>query len=111
MTRIQPGKVTYKGSLSREEIQRVVKRHMSQIKYCYEKELTKNPNLNGKIVGAWTIAGTGLVESANASQNTMGNDTVGTCVTRIIKRMRFPRPKGGGKVFVNYPFVFSASGS
>lgn len=110
MTRIRPGKVTYKGSLSREEIQRVVRRHMSQIKYCYEKELTKNPNLKGKIVGSWVIAGTGLVASAKAAQNTMNSPKVGKCVTRIIKRMRFPRPKGGGKVFVNYPFVFSASG-
>jgi hypothetical protein len=110
MTRIKPGRVIHKGSLSREEIDRVVKRHLNQIRYCYEKELAKNPNLQGKIVGSWTIAGTGLVQTASASQNTMGNKNVEKCVVRIIKRMRFPRPKGGGQVFVTYPFMFAKSG-
>ena len=110
MTRIRPGKVVYKGSLSREEIQRVVRRHMNQIKYCYEKELAKSPNLQGKVVAFWIIAGTGLVQTAKASQNTMGNKNVEQCVMKVVKRMRFPRPKGGGTVTVTYPFVFSSSG-
>lgn len=110
MTRIKPGKVISKGSLSREEINRVVRRHLNQIRYCYEKELAKEPNLQGKIVGTWTIAGTGLVASATASQNTMGSKPVADCVVRIIQRMRFPKPRGGGQVFVTYPFVFAASG-
>jgi len=108
MTRIRPGKITYKGSLSREEIQRVVKRFLSKIRFCYERELAKNPNLSGKIVGAWTIGSAGTVTSAKAAQNTMGSKAVGDCVVKNIKRMRFPRPKGGGSVFVNYPFVFDA---
>ena len=110
MTRIKPGKVIHKGSLSREEIQRVIRRHLSQIKFCYERELQKEPNLQGKIVASWTIGGNGLVRSAKGTQNTMGNKKVESCVVRIIKRMRFPRPRGGGQVFVTYPFVFSASG-
>lgn len=110
MTRIKPGKVITKGSLSREEIDRVVRRHMNQIRYCYEKELAKDPNLQGKLVGSWTIAGTGLVASASISQNTMGSPPVGTCVERIIQRMRFPKPRGGGQVFVTYPWVFAPSG-
>jgi hypothetical protein len=108
MTRVRPGKVTFKGSLSREEIQRVIKRAQSRIRYCYEKELQKNPNLQGKIVIAWTISGSGSVSTAKPSQNTMGNAAVGSCVTRVIKSLRFPRPRGGGSVFVTYPWVFSA---
>jgi hypothetical protein len=111
MTRVKPGNVITQGSLSREEINRVVKRHLNQIKYCYEKELAQNPNLEGKIVGTWTVAGTGLVSTASASQNTMGSPQVADCVVRIIQRMRFPQPRGGGQVFVTYPFVFSPSGS
>jgi hypothetical protein len=110
MTRIQPGKITYKGSLSREEIQRVIRRVMSQIRFCYERELNKDPNLNGKIVLQWTIAGTGLVKTASVAQSTMGSPAVEGCVTRIVQRLRFPQPKGGGEVFVTYPFVFSPSG-
>lgn len=110
MTRVKPGKLISKGSLSREEIQRVMRRVMNQIKFCYERELNQNPNLEGKIVASWIIAGTGLVQTANATQNTMGNQKVEDCVLRIVKRLRFPQPKGGGQVFVTYPFVFSPSG-
>jgi outer membrane biosynthesis protein TonB len=110
MTRIKPGKVIFKGSLSREEIQRVIRRVMSQIKFCYERELAKDPNLQGKLVATWTIMGTGLVQKSRMSQNTMGNKKVESCVLRIINRLRFPKPKGGGSVFVTYPFVFSSSG-
>lgn len=110
MTRVQPGKVISRGSLSREEIQRVIRRVMNQIKFCYERELNKNPNLEGKIVASWVIQGSGDVGTAKASQNTMGNAKVEKCVMRIIKRLRFPQPQGGGQVFVTYPFVFSPSG-
>ncbi len=109
--KVKRGKVITKGSLSKEEINRVVRRHMNQIKHCYEKELNKNPKLNGKLLGSWTITGTGAVSTSKIAQNTLKNKTVGTCVNRIIKRMRFPKPRGGGQVFVSYPFIFSPSGS
>ena len=113
MTRIVPGKIIYEGGLSREEIQRVISRVMSQIKYCYEKELNKDPNLEGKLVASWIISGSGDVQSANMAENTFGGASaqpVSQCVLRIIQRLKFPSPKGGGQVFVTYPFVFSSSG-
>jgi hypothetical protein len=113
MTRIVPGKIIYEGGLTREEIQRVISRVMSQIKYCYEKELNKDPNLEGKLVASWVITGSGDVTSAQMAQNTFAGASaqpVEQCVVRIIQRLKFPQPKGGGQVFVTYPFVFSSSG-
>ena len=107
MTRIRPGKVVYKGSLSREEIQRVVKRHMNQIKYCYQKQLTKNPNLGGKITVKFVISKDGSVSKASTKKSTMGNSTVESCINRRFHRFKFPEPKGGGIVIVSYPFIFS----
>ncbi len=112
-TKIIPGKIIYEGGLSREEIQRVISRVMSQIKYCYEKELNKDPNLEGKLVMFWLISGSGDVTTASASQNTFSGAAappIEQCVTRIIQRLKFPTPKGGGVVNVTYPFVFAASG-
>jgi outer membrane biosynthesis protein TonB len=112
-TKIVPGKVIYEGGLSREEIQRVIARVMSQIKYCYEKELNKDPNLEGKLVMFWLISGSGDVQTASASQNTFSGSSakpIEQCVQRIIQRLKFPTPKGGGVVNVTYPFVFSNSG-
>jgi hypothetical protein len=112
-TKIVPGKIIYEGGLSREEIQRVISRVMSQIKYCYEKELNKDPNLEGKLVMFWLISGSGDVQTASASQNTFSGASgppIEQCVQRIIQRLKFPTPKGGGVVNVTYPFVFSNSG-
>jgi hypothetical protein len=112
-TKIVPGKIIYEGGLSREEIQRVISRVMSQIKYCYEKELNKDPNLEGKLVMFWLISGSGDVQTASASQNTFSGPSgppIEQCVQRIIQRLKFPTPKGGGVVNVTYPFVFSNSG-
>jgi len=112
-TKIVPGNIIYEGGLTREEIQRVISRVMSQIKYCYEKELNKDPNLEGKLVMFWLISGSGDVQTASASQNTFSGPPaapIEQCVTRIIQRLKFPSPKGGGVVNVTYPFVFSSSG-
>ena len=112
-TRIVPGKIIYEGGLSREEIQRVISRVMSQIKYCYEKELNKDPNLEGKLVAFWVISGSGDVSTVSMQQNTFAGGSaqpVEQCVSRIIQRLKFPSPKGGGIVNVTYPFVFSSSG-
>jgi hypothetical protein len=40
----------------------------------------------------------------------MGNSNVENCMTTHIRRWRFPEPKGGGQVFVTYPWVFKAAG-
>ncbi len=95
------------GSLDRSLIDEVVKRHMNQIRYCYQRELTKNPALGGKIVIKFTIAKDGTVSSASAKTTTMNNSAVETCIVGRFLRMQFPEPKGGGIVIVSYPFIFS----
>ncbi|MEW5855546.1 MAG: TonB family protein [Myxococcota bacterium] len=109
-TKITPGKTIVEGGLSKEEIGRVIRRYLSQIKYCYEKELTRNPNLAGKIVVSFTIGGTGKVTEADVAETSLNDPTVEDCVLKIIKRIQFPQPKGGGIVLVTYPFIFQASG-
>jgi hypothetical protein len=108
--RIIPGRTIIKGSLSKEEIARVIRRHLNQIKYCYEKELTKKPNLRGKVTTKFIIAGTGRVQMAKIYQTTMGYAPTEKCIVRIIKMMRFPQPRGGGIVQVVYPFMFQKAG-
>lgn len=95
------------GALDRSLIDEVIKRHMNQIKYCYQRELTKNPSLAGKIVIKFTIAKDGSVSSASRKTSTMGNASVEQCVVGRFMRMQFPQPKGGGIVIVSYPFLFS----
>jgi len=94
------------GSLSMEIIRRVIHSHRDQIKYCYSKELTRNPNLAGKVSIKFTISPKGYVQQASVSQTTLRNATVERCMAQKIRTWKFPEPKGGGIVIVNYPFIF-----
>ena len=107
---VSTGKLVMVGGLDKDVVARVIKRYWAQIKYCYEKELSKNPNLYGKIAVKFTISGNGSVSEAEIEQTEMNNAAVEECIIRNIKRWVFPAPKGGGIVVVRYPFIFKSAG-
>lgn len=94
------------GALDKSLIDAVIKRHMNQLRYCYQRELTNDPDLGGKIVVKFVVAKDGSVASAAIKSSTMGIAAVEACVTSRFMRMQFPEPKGGGIVIVSYPFIF-----
>lgn len=98
-----------RGALSREEIQRTFRRNMASIRYCYDRQLTTNPGLEGRISVRLVIALDGTVSSASIASSTLGNSTVEECVRRAVTRVRFPQPRGG-VVIVTYPFTFASTG-
>ena len=95
------------GALDKSLIDAVIKRHMNQIRYCYQRQLTKNPNLGGKITVKFVIAKDGTVSKASIKSSTMGDKSVEGCITSRFMRFKFPEPKGGGIVIVSYPFIFA----
>ncbi|MGC6510029.1 MAG: AgmX/PglI C-terminal domain-containing protein [Myxococcota bacterium] len=95
------------GALDKSLIDAVIKRNMNQIRYCYQRELTKNPSLGGKIVVKFTIAKDGSVSKANIKSSSMGNKKVESCIAGRFMQFKFPEPKGGGIVIVSYPFIFA----
>jgi len=105
-----PGKPEVVGSIDPELIRKVVHEHRAQIRTCYETQLTTRPNLAGKLVSAWTIDPAGVVTEAHTQESTLRDRTVENCVASKIKTWRFPIPKGGGEVFVTYPFIFTPGG-
>ena len=108
--RVVKGRTRVVGGLSQEVVGRYIKRYWAQFKYCYERELSKDPNLYGKVTITFTIAGNGRVSEAQVIQTTMHNANVEECVLRVVRRIRFPQPKGGGQVIVTYPFMFTTAG-
>ena len=98
------------GSLDKEIIRRIVQEHASQIRYCYEKELTRTPGIYGKVKMKWVINGEGKVTQSQTEETQMHNANVENCLASKIKTWVFPKPKGGGIVLVSYPFVFKQSG-
>ncbi len=95
------------GALDKALIDAVIKRNMAAIRYCYQKELAKNPALGGKIQEKFVIAKDGTVSSATTGTSTMNNPAVESCINGRFQKFQFPEPKGGGIVIVKYPFIFS----
>ena len=101
------GEAIILGALDKSLVDAVVRRHLNQIRYCYQRELTKNPSLGGKVVVKFVIAKDGTVSSATTKSSTLGNAAVEGCINGRFMRFQFPQPKGGGIVIVSYPFLFS----
>jgi hypothetical protein len=95
------------GALDRSLVDAVIKRHMNQIRHCYQRELTRDPSLAGKVTVNFVIARDGTVSKASTKSSTMNNRVVEGCINGRFMRFQFPPPKGGGIVLVSYPFIFS----
>jgi glyoxylase-like metal-dependent hydrolase (beta-lactamase superfamily II) len=96
-----------RGSLDKEIIRRVIRRHINEVKSCYEKELATKPTLAGRIMVQFTIAASGKVVASVVQDSTMDNSRVETCTVEAVRGWEFPKPIGGGIVIVSYPFVLS----
>jgi hypothetical protein len=105
---VTQGILTTKGSLDKEIIRRVVHLHMNEVKFCYDKELSRKADLAGRISVQFVISGVGFVISSVMQSSTMDNPRVESCVVSAVKRWPFPKPTGGGIAIVSYPFNFVA---
>lgn len=97
------------GGLDREVIAQYIKSKLGQILYCYERQLSANPDLFGKVAVKFTIGGTGQVEHQLIGDTTLKNSTVEGCILNRVASWKFPAPQGGTKVMVTYPFLFKST--
>ncbi len=102
---VRTGTPTVKGQLSKELIDREVRRHRAQITFCYNKQLLRYPHLSGKVMLSWVIAMDGSVRSAKVRSSSLGNKDAESCMVRALESWKFPKPEGG-VVQVLYPFIF-----
>ncbi|HJL15760.1 MAG TPA: AgmX/PglI C-terminal domain-containing protein [Sandaracinaceae bacterium LLY-WYZ-13_1] len=106
---VQTRRPRVNGYLSPEQIMRVVRRNQAAVRYCYENELQRQPNLAGRITIHWRISRSGSVSSARVGNSSMHNARVEGCIVRQVRRWRFPQPDGG-EVDVDFPFIFGTGG-
>jgi len=97
------------GGLDRDVIARVIQSQLGQIRYCYERQLSANPDLYGKVLVKFTIGGTGNVVAQMVGNTSLNNAMVEGCILRRIAGWQFPQPKGGTNVLVTYPFLFKST--
>jgi hypothetical protein len=106
MTSLAP---TIAGFLPPSAIERVVRRHSSGLRHCYERALIGDSSLSGRVSANWTIDLDGRVSSVSIMENGVSPE-VGRCMAHEIRRMRFDQPDGG-MVVVTYPFTFRSADS
>lgn len=99
----------WQGGLDRDVIDSIVRKKQNRIRLCYERQLNFKPDLAGKVTVHFVIGGDGRVLQSSIAEDTMRNRSVNQCILAEVKNWIFPRPKGGTKVEVDYPFVFESS--
>ena len=104
---VKIGQPTITGDLDKAIILRYMRRNRPRIKHCYERRLLEDRTLKGTVEAIFTISPNGSVLNAGASGV---HREVERCVAGVIKKMVFPKPKGGGIVIVRHPFQFRLSG-
>lgn len=97
------------GGLTGDEIAAVIRANLNQIRHCYETLLKIEPEASGKVMSSFIVkAKDGSVGKVDLTSNSVSEDKAfGDCITDKVKGWRFPKPRGGQDVTVNYPFVFN----
>jgi len=105
-TALAPGEKVA-GDMSKAIVRRIIRRHINEVKACYEQELSRQPDLAGKIDVQFTIAASGEVVASQLARSTMGNARVESCTVEAVRRWQFAKPLGGGVIVITYPFVLT----
>jgi hypothetical protein len=99
---ISIGTPTATGALDAAIIRRHVKRKLSRLAYCYDREARTNPTLAGTVTVKFVIDAQGHVASSAGSGMA---PAVTSCVVGVIQSIDFPKP-ASGTVDVVYPLTF-----
>lgn len=85
----------------------VIEKNMGQLRYCYQRELTKSPTVAGKLTVKFIIDKDGTVSSAVTESSTLGSDLLESCINGRFMRFQFPEPNGAGGATGSYPLLFA----
>ncbi len=105
--RVFMSRASVSGGLDAATIRRVIRRHISEVKYCYMSiGLPTNPKLRGMVKVSFTISPNGSVgQHVTIAQSTLNHGGTESCIKSAVRRWRFPKPEGS-MPFVTYPFHF-----
>ena len=92
----------------REDIQTIVMARRDEARACYDKGLKDHPGIEGDLTVKCVIDPQGVVSEAvvDSGKSTINEPSVGTCITDIIKKIKFAPSKGGFETRANYPYNF-----
>jgi hypothetical protein len=73
---------------------------------CYYRALEKHPDLAGEVTLAWTVLGSGLVDTAWIKETSLDHQGLESCLLDHLKAVVFPKTKRFAKVSVEYSLTF-----
>jgi outer membrane biosynthesis protein TonB len=97
----------HRGSLDKEVIRAEIRRHEDEARSCYERGLTRNRLLTGRVSILFKIGPNGEVVTSEIQSSTMNDNDVEECLGRSFCSWHFSNPTGGGVVIVSYPYNFA----
>ncbi len=95
------------GSLDKESIRRIMRRHINGIRACYNAALVSNPSARGRVMTRLAITALGTVKHTCLVSTTLDQPQAERCIVDEILNWEFPKPLGDGWVVVDYPFVLT----
>lgn len=106
VTHSQPPQISGEGKLEVDSVLKVLKAHQRVLQACFERELLRGVDIDGKLVLTWRILPDGTVAGARAIDHlsTVKNAGVTSCIAQQIMKWKFPRP-AGGEVSVRHALV------
>jgi Ca-activated chloride channel family protein len=107
---VRMGACTVSGRLPPEAVRRIVRLNFGRFRACYERGLTRNPDLAGRVSTRFVIDRAGGVAATSNAGSDLPDAEVVACVVRSFGALSFPQPEGG-IVTVIYPIVFSSDGT
>jgi TonB family protein len=78
----------------------------SVVRRCHERELERNPGLQGRVVTRFTIQPSGAVSGVSTIENGTGSPAVADCVANVARTLRFNPGPEGGAVTYRFPVVY-----
>ena len=78
-----------KGTDESNAVQKILRRNISQIRYCYQRILVGDPSLKGVVSVLVKVKQDRRVQSTIVAKDTVRNSAVSSCVAGRLKRMRF----------------------
>ncbi len=103
--------VTLEGGISRYAINATIAKYLNQVRRCYETELKTKPEIQGLVEMGFEINSEGRLNYANVRRTTLKDKPTEDCIQKKMMTWQFPKPKGGVKVPVKYPFMLRPVGS
>ena len=102
---VMTASVSVSGYTDSKGIRVAMRKRAGAFRHCYERQLQRKPELQGKIALRITLEKDGSVRDVTIDSDSVGDDELTECLIRIIKRIAFPEQSG--VVVFTYPLVFS----